>query len=86
MKIGAIVYIVSENGPYDDLDMEEAIRSLHIKADRVEVVSTVSGHFDIMDAWWALTTKGMNRIVCMIAEVINRTELKLMGRELRLCG
>jgi hypothetical protein len=39
-----------------------------------------------MDAWWLLTVKGMKRIICMIAEVINRSELKLTGRELRLCG
>ena len=38
--------------------MEEAVRRLDIKADRVE-----------MDAWWMLITKGMKLIVCMLAAV-----------------
>ena len=32
MKTGVIPYIVGEEGPYDDLDMEEAVRGLDIKA------------------------------------------------------
>jgi len=39
-----------------------------------------------MDAWWLLTAKGMNRIICMIAEVSDRSEFRLTGQELRLCG
>ena len=86
MKTGVIVYVVGEEGLYDHLDMEEAVKSLKIKADRLEVISSESGHFDIMDAWWALTVKGMKCIVCILAEVVNHSELKLIGSELRLCG
>ena len=73
-------------GPYDDLDMEEAVRKLDIKADGVETVFGRSPHFDVMDAWWRLTAKGMKKIVCMLAEATNDSELRLTGRELRLCG
>ena len=86
MKTGAIVYVVGGEDLYDDLDMEVAVKGLHIQADRVEVVSARSSHFDVMDAWWMLTAKGMKSIVCMLAEIVNRSELRLTGRELRLCG
>ena len=86
MKTGVIVYIVGGEGSYDDFDMKEAIRRLNINADRVEVVFSRSSHFDIMHAWWMLTEKGMKLIVCMVAEVVNRSQLTLTGQELRLCG
>jgi hypothetical protein len=59
---------------------------LNLKADRIEIVSSKEGHFSVMDAWWMLLAKGMGWIVCLIAEVVNGSELKLTGRELRLCG
>ena len=86
MKTGAIVYVVGGEDLYDDLDMDVAVKGLDIQADRVEVVSARSNHFDVMDAWWLLTAKGMKSIVCMLAEIVNRSELRLTGRELRLCG
>jgi 3-mercaptopyruvate sulfurtransferase SseA len=86
MKTGVIVYVVGKESLDDTIDFEEAGKRLNIKADKVEVVSSIGGNFDVMDAWWLLTVKGMKRIICMIAEVINRSELKLTGQELRLCG
>ena len=86
MKTGVILYIVGGEGPYDDMDMEDVVKRLDLKADRVEIVSANSSHFDVMDAWWLLMARGMKRVVCMLAEVVNRSELKLTGRELRLCG
>jgi len=87
MKTGVIVYVAGgESIIYEDFDMIGAVRSLSIKADRVEVVSPTAGHFDVMDAWWMLITKGMKLIVCMLAEVNNNSEVRLTGRELRLCG
>ena len=86
MKTGVILYIVGGEDPYDDLDIDQAVKGLNLKADRVEAVYSRSSHFDIMDAWWSLTAKGMNEIVCMIAEIANGSGLSLTGRELRLCG
>ncbi len=85
MKTGVIVYVVGKESLDDTIDFEEAGKRLNIKADRVEVVTSIGGSFDVMDAWWLLTVKGMNLIVCMIAEVVNRSQLKLTGQELRLC-
>ena len=86
MKTGVILYIVGGEGPYDDVDMEEAVKRLDLKADRVETVYSRSNNFDVMDAWWSFTAKGTNNVVCMIAEIVNGSGLKLTGRELRLCG
>jgi len=86
MKTGVIVYVVGGEGPYDDFDMKKTVRRLNINADRVEVVFSRSSNFDVMDAWWSLTAKGMKLIVCMLAEVGNCSKLKLTGMELRLCG
>ena len=86
MKTGVIVYVVGKESLDDTIDFEEAGKRLNIKADKVEVVSSIGGNFDVMDAWWLLTVKGMKRIICMSAEVINRSQLKLTGQELRLCG
>ena len=86
MKTGVIVYVVGGERLYDNLDMEVIVKRLDLKADKVEIVSANSNHFDVMDAWWLLMAKGMKRVVCMLAEVVNNSELKLTGRELRLYG
>ncbi len=86
MKTGVIVYVVGDRKPDADFDLAEAVKDLKIEADRVEIVSRDAGHFDVMDAWWALTARGMNRIICMIGEFVGHSEIRLTGRELRLCG
>ena len=85
MKTGAIVYVVGKENLTKNFDMAVALKNLEIDADRVELVSPGSGHFDIMDAWWSLTAKGMKRIVCLIAEIVNGSDLRLTGREIQLC-
>jgi len=85
MKTGAIVYVIGEENADNDFDVTEAVRNLKIEADQVETVSPRSGHFDIMDAWWSLTVRGMKRIVCMTAEIVNGSDVRLTGREIQLC-
>ena len=84
MKTGAIIYVIGKEND-KDFDVIKAVRNLKIEADKVEIVSSRSGHFDIMDAWWSLTAKGMKRIVCMIAEIVNGSDIRLTGREIQLC-
>ncbi len=85
MKTGAIVYVVGKENLPKNFDITVAVKKLEIDAERVELVSSGSGHYDIMDAWWWLTTKGMKRIICLIAEVVNGSDLRLTGREIQLC-
>ncbi len=84
MKTGAIVYVIGKENVDNDFDMTEAVKNLKIKADKVEIVSSRSGYFNIMDAW-SLTAKGVKNIVCMIAEIINDSDIRLTGREIQLC-
>ena len=84
MKKGAIIYITGEESASADQNVEKAVADLGLKADQVEIISNKTGHFDISDAWWQLTVKGMQQLVCMAAK-FNRTGLlQLTGRELRL--
>jgi hypothetical protein len=76
------VYVIGKEVK-DDINIEDAIATLDVKADRIEVVSTA---FDVMDAWWRFTAKGMAKIICMIAEPGANSKLRFTGRELRLCG
>ncbi|RLC24110.1 MAG: hypothetical protein DRH21_05990 [Deltaproteobacteria bacterium] len=85
MKTGVIIYVVGKENIEKDFDMTEAVKNLKIKADKVEIVSSRFGHFDVMDAWWLLTTKGMKHIVCLIAEIGNDSGLRLTGCEIQLC-
>jgi len=86
MKTGIIVYITGETSFTDDYDSSRLVQQLNLDADRVEFVSHDTGHFDISDAWYNLTVKGMQRIVCKIAEYTGLGEIRLTGRELILCG
>ena len=86
MRTGVIVYVAGKEALNYEADLEEAGKRLNIKADRIEVVSSMDENFDLMHAWWFLTIKGMKKIVCMTAEVVNHSRLELTGREMRLCG
>ena len=86
MKTGVIVYIASNDLPNDAVDHKTAVSNLNIKADRVEFISATSGHFDISDAWWSMTIKGMQRITCKLAKFSKIGDLQLTGRELKLYG
>ena len=86
MRTGVIVYVVGEYPIKEKADIRTAVRKLRPETDRVEVVSKDAGHFDVADAWWFLTVKGMQRIFCMIGEINASGGLQLKERGLRLCG
>ena len=87
MKTGVIVYVLRK-GEYgfNESSSWEFSGNLDMEADKIEVVISGEDKFDVMDAWWKLTAKGMNRIFCVLAEITNDSRLRLTGRELRLCG
>ncbi|MBW2096111.1 MAG: hypothetical protein JRI80_14630 [Deltaproteobacteria bacterium] len=86
MKTGVILYVSGASAEQVDFDIIKAASRMDIDADRVETVLGSSTCFDVMDAWWKLTVKGMKKVVCLFAEVTDDHELRLTGRELRLCG
>jgi hypothetical protein len=86
MKSGVIVYVAGQ-APADWTEEKEAsLKQAAAGADAVEFITSRSGHFDIADAWHALTVRGMNRIVCKSAVFDGGGQLRLTGKEMRLCG
>ncbi len=68
MRTGVIVYMLDKNFPVEnEPELAAAVKARH-QADRVEVVSRDQKHFDVMDAWWKLTAKGMQRFVFMFLD------------------
>ncbi|VEN74972.1 conserved hypothetical protein [Candidatus Desulfarcum epimagneticum] len=86
MKTGVIVYIAGSDDSELRTDWDAEVEKLEIEADMVETISPTSGHFDIPDAWLAMTVKGMHRIECMVAERAGSGGLRLQDKRLRLCG
>jgi len=85
MKTGIIVYVTGDDSGIDEAEQSQLIKDM-MKADKVEIISRQFGHNDITDAWWSLTVKGMQRIVCVLAQCSGMGNLQLSGRQLRLFG
>ena len=86
MKSGLIIYVVGTEPPNWDVEFELKTVKKNTKVDLVEIITGNTGHFDVLDAWWSLLTKGMKRITCVIGEFSPTGILTLTGRELHLCG
>lgn len=86
MKTGVIVYLSESEAGKCKTDPEKAVKEMQMKADKVELITGTTGHFDIPDAWLDLTVKGMQRIICTMAQCTDTGELRLTDRKLRLCG
>ncbi len=86
MKTGFIIYAAG-NPPQDwNEERENGIRNLLPGADAVEIITSETGHFDVLDAWYELVTKGISLIVCKLAVFNESGQMTLTGRDLRLCG
>jgi len=86
MKSGLIIYVVGKEPANWDADSELMTIKKSTKADLVEIITAQTGHFDVLDAWWSLLTRGMKRITCMIGKFSPTGNLTLTSRELRLYG
>ncbi|MEA1949658.1 MAG: hypothetical protein U9N83_20465 [Thermodesulfobacteriota bacterium] len=86
MKSGLIIYVVGKEPANWNADSGKKTIKQNIQADLVEIITTKTGQFDVLDAWCSLMIRGMKRITCMIGEFTPNGKLVLTGRELRLCG
>jgi hypothetical protein len=85
MKTGLIVYVVgTEPADWDAASEMKTIRQIS-RVDSVEIITAQWGHFDVLDAWWSLLTRGMKQVICMIGEFTPNGHLTLQGRKLCLC-
>lgn len=84
MKTGIIIYVTGESKLIEDLPMENLQAKKHdLEADKLSLATDME---EVIQNWLELTLKGMERIVCKIAEVEDQARLRLTGQELRLCG
>ena len=86
MKSGVIIYVAG-SAPEDWTEDDEAhVRRSESKADLIEIITTKTGHFDVLDAWWNLLSKGMSLVTCKMAVFRECGEIEFTGKQLRLCG
>ena len=86
MKSGVVIYVAG-NAPENWTEDDEAqIRGLESEADLVEIITTNTGHFDVLDAWRDLLSRGMSLVTCKMAVFNESGEIELTGKSLRLCG
>ena len=86
MKNGVIVYVAGLAPENWSEEMEETVKKEAGQVDAVEFITSRSGHFDVADAWHALTVRGMNHIVCKSAVFDGKGRVRFTGKEMRLCG
>ena len=86
MKKGVIIYTAGEAPTSWTEEKEKFVKSSIVGAQAVEIITTRTGHFDVLDAWWSLNAKGMDHIECKLATFTEDGELDDMGRSLRLRG
>ncbi len=86
MKTGAILYVTGDTAPEKEIQALKLARDLGIRADRAALVSSTMGYEDVIDAWWALLTQGMKRVICCAVSSQDGKTFLLKGQPLRLCG
>ena len=68
MKSGLIVYLVGGAELPEDFDLAGCCREIGFPSDRVELVSSQQGFFEVDDAWHYLFTKGYGDIKLLVAQ------------------
>lgn len=85
MKTGLIVYVTGDDSKLNEAEQKKMIKE-QMKADLVELVSVQHGHYDINDAWRTLAARGVHRVLCVLAECMDMSNIKILNQKLRLCG
>ncbi len=68
MKSGLIVYLVGGAELPEDFPLASRCKEMGFPADRVELVSSQQGFFEVEDAWHYLYTKGCGDIKLLMAQ------------------
>ena len=67
MKSGLIVYLTGGAELPEDFDLVSRCREMGFTADRVELVGSGQGFYEVNDAWHHLFTKGYGDIKLLVA-------------------
>jgi len=68
MKSGLIVYLVGGAELPEGFDLAGCCKEIGFPADRVELVGSGEGFFEVNDAWHHLFTKGYGDIKLLVAQ------------------
>ena len=68
MKSGLIVYLVGGAELPEDFDLAGCCKEIGFPADRVELVGSQQGFYEVEDAWHYLITKGYGDIKLLVAQ------------------
>jgi hypothetical protein len=68
MRSGLIVYLVGEGELPESFDLASCCKEIGFPADRVELVGSRQGFFEVNDAWHYLFTKGYGDIKLLVAQ------------------
>ena len=68
MKSGLIVYLVGGAELPEGFDLANNCREMGFSVDRVELVGSLEGFFNVEDAWHHLYTKGYGDIKLLVAQ------------------
>jgi len=68
MRSGLIVYLVGEGELPEGLELAGLCKEMGFPADRVELVSSRQGFFEVEEAWHYLFTKGYGNIKLLVAQ------------------
>jgi hypothetical protein len=69
MKSGLIVYLVGGAELPEEFDLASRCKEIGFPADRVELVGSGQGFFEVDDAWHHLFTKGYGDIKLLVAQM-----------------
>ena len=78
-----LLFASGEAPPDWSEEKEAAVKQIVSEADEIEIITSRTGHFDVMDAWYSLLVKSINHIVCRMAGFSISGELVLTGQA---CG
>lgn len=86
MKTGVIVYATGEPPPGWTEKGVQGVREQLPDADAVEIITRRTGYYDVSEAWFSLTTRGMAQVLCQMAHFNDAGQLHLTKEKLHLCG
>jgi urease beta subunit len=85
MKSGLIVYLTGGTELPEGFDLASLCREMGFTADRVELVGSRQGFFEVNDAWHYLFTRGYGDIRLLVAQS-DQTRLQPLHPPVRLSG
>jgi len=68
MKSGLIVYLVGGVELPEEFDLAGCCKKMGFPADRVELVGSRQGYYEMEEAWHHLITKGYGNIQLLVAQ------------------